>query len=81
MPKTEVAGTDIKGIKTLSSIYDNGKIVELTGNGKTYRMDVKEFLKLITDETVFEAEKKAKHTYLTIKRTFDKGEAIFNDKD
>lgn len=79
MSKTEIAGTDIKGIRTLSSMYDGGKMIELTGNGKTYRMDVKEFLKLITDETIFEATKKAKHTHLTIKRTFDKGEAIFND--
>lgn len=64
--KTQINAKQIKSIRTLSSIYDNGKIIELSGNGKTYRMDVNEFLKLLNDTVVFSAEKKQKHTYLTI---------------
>lgn len=61
-----VKGKSIKRINTLSSMYDNGSTIELSGNGKTYRMNVGEFLKVIKDSE-FEVEQKVKYAWLTIK--------------
>ena len=60
-----LSGKSISGIRTLSSMYDNGHIIELTGKGKVYRMSITEFNKVIKT-LKFKTEKKTKYTWLEI---------------
>lgn len=61
-----VNGQDIVGIRTLDSFYANNCILLDDGKGKEYRLNVKELLKIL-DVLQFDANKKVKHTYLTIR--------------
>ena len=62
-----LSGKSISGIRTLSSMYDNGHIIELIGKGKgkVYRMSITEFNK-VTKTLKFKTEKKTKYTWLEI---------------
>lgn len=63
-----VSGQEIVYFKTLKSMYDNDCIEAHTDDGKCYRVEVNEILKLVNDAD-FEIDKKKKHEYLVVKQT------------
>lgn len=58
-------GKYIKRLNTLGTMYDHNCIAVTTRQGHTFRLDVKEFMKVI-DRFDFDVEKKKVHSYLII---------------
>ena len=62
-----ISGQRIVRLRTLGSFYDKGYIIEAYDDeGKMYRMDVNEFLKLLNDQTL-EVRQPKQHEHLSIK--------------
>ena len=67
MSEQIVTGDQIISINTLSSMYDNGKMLEVKlDNGEQYRISVDEIIKLLNNNVIFEVEKGRKYNYLHI---------------
>lgn len=67
MSEQIVTGDQIISINTLSSMYDNGKMLEVKlDNGEQYRISADEIIKLLNNNVIFEVEKGRKYNYLHI---------------
>ena len=60
----QINGTQIKEFSTINSMYANG-CINAWSNGKMYKINVKELIKLING-VVFNKMKKTIHTYLEV---------------
>lgn len=67
MSEQIVTGDQVISINTLSSMYDNGKMLEVKlDNGEQYRISVDEIIKLLNNNVIFEVEKGRRYNYLHI---------------
>ena len=75
-----ILGKNISLVLTLSSHWDEGKLISLKAGDTWYKMNIDEFMKIIS-HLVFSEHKKRVHTYLELENcTCPKCGCCFLDK-